>query len=73
MSDMHFRSMQACYYWKYACYSYVYFRFTVSAVYYGLTIAAGEVGTNRYSSVIFSALAEIPANIIITVIMNLPQ
>ena len=49
------------------------YRFTCSAVYYGLTIASGDMGGNRYVSVILSAVVEIPSNLIILWIMNLPR
>ena len=45
----------------------------MSAVYYGLTIAAGDMGGSRYVSVVLSAIVEIPSNIAILYIMNNPR
>ncbi|XP_067937070.1 uncharacterized protein [Watersipora subatra] len=47
--------------------------YTASTVYYGLTIASGDMGDNRYVSVIFNALVEVPANLVILIVMNLPR
>ena len=48
-------------------------RFSVSAVYYGLTLAAGKMGGNRYVSVIVNAFVEIPSNLAIIYFMNHPR
>ena len=52
---------------------FMFCRFTVSAVYYGLTIASGDMGSDRYTSVILSAISEIPSNIITWYIMEWPR
>lgn len=38
-----------------------YFRFVASGAYYGLTMSAGDLGSNAYISVTLSALVELPA------------
>jgi len=39
-------------------------RLVVAAVYYGLTLRAGTLGSNRYISVSMSGLVEIPADFV---------
>ena len=39
-------------------------RFAMASVYYGLTIAAGEMGSSRYVSVMFSTLVELPCYVV---------
>ena len=49
------------------------FRFTNSSVYYGLTIASGDMGSNKFVSVILNAFVEVPSNLIVVFLMNIPR
>ncbi|CAH1795803.1 unnamed protein product [Owenia fusiformis] len=48
----------------------LYAWFVNSAVYYGLTLSSGDLGSNMYISVALSGLVEIPANIVAIFLLN---
>lgn len=49
---------------------YFYARFVNAMVYYGLTLKAGDFGSNRYVSIAMVGLIEIPADIVALYFMD---